>query len=111
MSDWPLWRSCKHPKTPENTIGRVKKQCRTCHHRHFKDSTPQERYDAYRARYLPQQIEATKRKLHALQHEADRRGIREPLSTAESHSSFPATGGTPDSAPVNGEPSFQQRVR
>lgn len=75
MIEEASWRRCGHPKSPENTIGRINRQCRTCHHRRFKEMTPEERYDDYRKRYLPKQIEATQHKLAALRVEALRRGV------------------------------------
>lgn len=81
---------CGHPKTRENMKirregGFFTERCRECHREHQRAYKAKARVNrdrdaahlAYRVQYLPGQIEATRRKLTALENEARRYGMHD----------------------------------
>jgi hypothetical protein len=77
-----FWR-CGHPRTPENTTGQAKGQCRQCHRANYWNRTPEERRDDYRIRMLPIQLERARRRVRQLEAEAERYGFRDLLRGGE----------------------------
>lgn len=76
VDSWP----CGHERTPENTqsLGNAGKRCRKCR-RSIAQRSYEYNYLDHRMRYLPGAINATRRKLAALEREAAEYGMVELL--------------------------------
>lgn len=77
---------CGHPRTKENTkhraFGPICRECNNKHNRNrYARESKAERYERSRVRYLPIQLEATRRKLAMLENEARRLGLTDLLAS------------------------------
>lgn len=81
MNAQAVWR-CGHARTPENTklVSPTRGRCLQCHRKASRESMRRHRSgEAYRKRYLPIQLAATREKLRLLENEARRYGMTELL--------------------------------